>query len=188
MERKVNPKNWRFKKRQLLSLKEHIKKSTKEERQATLSKWFPIVISIVSLLVSSTTLWLTKLSSVKLNFLHTGRVSITSNPIRADKQLALDLQLLFYNDGAQQGYVRDVALVFRKTELPSKQIILRSVYEIVDDSLNLGKELPPPKMMPFNSFPVKGGETIVKQFVFVPDDSETELKYAIENIKPLCTQ
>jgi hypothetical protein len=153
-----------------------MKKDKKDEGESFF-RWLPVLISIFSLILSAYTLWTTKLSPFHLAVMHSGRVDLTSNPLRANRQLGISLQLAFFNDGATQGYVGDAALVLRKADSPGKPILLRGVYEILEDTLNLGKESPPPKMLAFTSFPVKPGETIMKKLVYVPDDSESELRF-----------
>lgn len=139
----------------------------------------PIIISTASLIISFVTLWYTKLSPSKLIVSDAGRIELTSNPIRANKQLGLALQAIFYNEGAQQGFIQDMAMVLQRSDSSSGPILLRGALELADDSLNLGKELPAPKMSAFTAIPVKGGETVVKRLIFLPDDPNSEIRYAV---------
>jgi hypothetical protein len=152
-------------------------KRSADEKESSWTRVLPLLISFASLIISLSTLWYTRLEPFNLKVVHSGRVDLTSNPTRPNQHLGMGLQFVFNNDGARQGYVQDMALVLKKADESPKGVFLRSVLEMVDDSLNLGKEIPPPKLQPFVAFPVKAGETVVKKFVFVPDDPNSDAKF-----------
>lgn len=138
----------------------------------------PIVVSIVSFVISVYTLWTTRLAKFSLSVVSTARVELTANPQSLGaKQPGIMMQLLFTNRGANLGYVHDVAVVLRKVDSPSTPVMFRSLFENLEDTLNLTEQLPPPKLVAFTSFPIRPSETIIKKILFVPFKPEPELKY-----------
>jgi hypothetical protein len=142
-----------------------------------------LIVSLAALLVSVYTFWITRVAKFKLNVVATARVELTSNPQSPGaKQPGIIMQLLFSNKGAHLGYVHDVAVSICKAGSKSEPVLFRSLYEHIEESLNLTGKLPPPKLLAFTSFPVEPGETVVKKVVFVPIDSQ------VEDITPkICT-
>lgn len=137
-----------------------------------------LIVSLASLLVSVYTFWVTRVAKFKLNVVATARVELTSNPQSPGaKQPGIIMQLLFSNRGAHLGYVHDAAMSICKVGSKSGPVLFRSLYEHVEESLNLTGKLPPPKLLAFTSFPVEPGETVVKKVVFVPVDSQVEFNF-----------
>jgi len=131
--------------------------------------WLPIVISFISFGMSVFTLWDTKLAPFSLNVISTGRVTLTANPQSPGaQQSAIAIQLLFSNSGARPGYIDDVALIIRKLKGLDRPMVLRSLFEDTDPTLNFTKDLPPPKFSAFTSFCLRPGETVAKTIFFVP--------------------
>ncbi len=138
-----------------------------------------IILSLASFIISVYVLWITQLAKFRLDVASTARVELTSNPQSPGaKQAGIKMQLLFTNKGANLGYVHDVAITICKSSSKSKEIILlRSLFESLDETLNLTNQLPPPKLVAFSSFPVRPSETIIKNIVFVPVDPQIDFKF-----------
>jgi hypothetical protein len=137
-----------------------------------------VVLSLAALLISIYTFWVTRVAKFKLNVAATTRIELTSNPQSTGaRQPGIIMQLLFSNKGAHLGCVHDVAILISKAHSKSEPILFRSLYEHIEESLNLTDRLPPPKLLAFTSFPLKPGETIAKKIVFVPIDSELEFHF-----------
>lgn len=137
-----------------------------------------ILLSLASFLISIYTLWVTRLAGFALNVAPTARLELTTNPNSPGaRQPGVILKLLFTNKGAHLGYVHDVATTVCKISHQSKPTLFRSLYEYIEESLNLTSQLPPPKLLAFSSFPILPSETVVKKIVFVPFDSQIEMKF-----------
>jgi len=138
-----------------------------------------IILSLASFIISVYVLWTTQLAKFRLDVASTARVELTTNPQSLGaKQAGIKMQLLFTNKGANLGYVHDVAIAISKNGTKPKEIILlRSLFESLDETLNLTNQLPPPKLVAFSSFPVRPLETVIKNIVFVPNDSNIDFKF-----------
>ena len=153
---------------------------TLENKSGKLMFWMPVAISFLAMFVSGYTLWTTKLAPFKLKVISTGRLVLTGNPNSPGAtEPAIGVQLLFSNNGANQGYVDDIAVVLRKSGSDARAVLFRSVFEQIEDTLNFTNELPPPKMVTFKAFPVKPGETVAKEVMFVPFSPQPEWKYEL---------
>lgn len=124
-------------------------------------------------------MWITQIAKFKLDVASTARVNLTSNPQSPGAQQAgIKMQLLFTNRGANLGYVHDVAITIWKKGSKTKEVILlRSLFESLDETLNLTNQLPPPKLVAFNSFAIPPSETIIKNIVFVPADPQIVFRF-----------
>ena len=129
-------------------------------------------ISFASLAIAVIALWKTSLKPFNLEVVPTGRVVLTTNPQSPGAlQSAFLVGLVMTNKGAKLGYVDDVALAVQ-LDSASASVLLRSLFEQFDDSLNLTQDLPPPKLRAFSSFPLKRGETVIKKILFAPVDPD----------------
>jgi hypothetical protein len=142
----------------------------------------PIIISVISLLLSLFTLWVTRYSKFKLEVVSTSRIELTKNPQSlGGKHPAIILQLLFTNKGARIGYVNDIAVSLEKVDSSDQPIVFRSLFEQIEDALNLTDQLPPPSLRAFSSFPIKANETIAKKIWFVPSEVDEEVTFEVAN-------
>lgn len=140
----------------------------------------PIALSTLALGVSAYTLWAARLAPFRLSLATTGRAVLTNNPsYPGGRQVAVGLRLLFTNEGARHGYVRDLAVAMNRAGSDDAPLLLRSVYEQTDDTLNATRDLPPPKLTAFTSFAVKPGETVMKTVFFMPFDRHRDSAYQL---------
>ena len=130
--------------------------------------YIAIIISIIAIIISAITYWNDTLKSFKLTVFDAGRVELTINPYKApNREPALMVELIFFNEGARSGVVQDVAL---KVEFPNgEDILFRSMVIATDRTLQFGKELESPKLESFVGFTIPGQNSVFRKIMFVLD-------------------
>jgi hypothetical protein len=128
--------------------------------------WLPIVISSFSFVVAAFTLWSTRLSPFELGVEAAGQIYLTRDKPVLDP--LIKLQLVFSNIGAKAGFVSDVAIEIKRMNTDSPTKIWVGKAEALPQSLYYGPmvNVPPPLLVPFGGFFLKGGESVTKTLGF----------------------
>ena len=158
---------------------------TQQKSPSPMVTWSPIVISLFALLFAAFTLWSTRLAGPSLKLVPASRVTSTAD-YRSEgaRRPAIIVPVMITNSGARSGYVTDVAL---EVDARGRKEIFRSLFEQLDDKVNLGTTLTQPEFSPFQAFSVGPGETVVKDvfFILLNQQSDFSLEVGPLSITPL---
>ena len=134
-------------------------------------------IAVAALAISGWLLYKDYIQPFQLNVRPAGRITISKNPYSEGlSQDSIQLDLIFTNQGARRGIVEDVALVVKSN---GKHGIFRSLAEQTDRSLNLQKELVPPKLETFIGFQLAKAESTIHRIVFVPHSESAIVQLSV---------
>ena len=161
---------------------------TQQKSPSPMVTWSPIVISLFALLFAAFTLWSTRLAGPSLKLVPASRVTSTAD-YRSEgaRRPAIIVPVMITNSGARSGYVTDVALEVDGHNARGRKEIFRSLFEQLDDKVNLGTTLTQPEFSPFQAFSVGPGETVVKDvfFILLNQQSDFSLEVGPLSITPL---
>ncbi len=132
-------------------------------------------IAVISLVISTTVLYIEYVRSFRVVIYDGGRVQIAKNPFSEDlRQPAVFLDMIISNRGARAGVVEDIALILKKN---SETEIFRSLLEVTDRTKSFQGELKPPQAETFIGFELRKGETKIKQILFVPHENSSDFSF-----------
>lgn len=134
-------------------------------------------IAILALGISAWLFYKDYLQPFRLDVRSVGRITISKNPFSEElRQDSILLDLIFANQGAKRGVVEDVVLAINTDDWNG---IYRSLAEQKDRSLNLQKDLVPPKLETFIGFELVKYDSMVRRILFVPYSEDGELKLSV---------
>jgi len=134
-------------------------------------------IAVTALAISAWLLYKDYIQPFQLDVRPAGRITISKNPFSEGlSQDSIQLDLIFTNQGARRGIIEDVAVVINAN---GKQSIFRSLAEQTDRSLNLQKDLVPPKLESFIGFQLAKSESLIHRIFFVPHSASAIVQLSI---------
>lgn len=110
-------------------------------------------------------IWINLLNPAKIKIVNPNRISISTDPFTDNPgTYVLTISLAFTNEGAKIGVINDLVLLF---EGNNQKRLFITYLEFPNKTTSLStKEIGIPESKEFNSFQVKGKESVVKTIAF----------------------